>query len=77
MTEPMDQLHARRRENFAELVEGGEKRLDALFATVPALGELAVGTVYGHLHERPALDSRTRKPPPWPLSSRRGWSARR
>jgi 4-carboxymuconolactone decarboxylase len=61
MTEPMDRLHARGRENFAELVEGGEKRLDALFATVPALGELAVGTVYGHLHERPALDSRTRE----------------
>ena len=47
MTEPMDQLHARGRENFAELVEGGEKRLDALFATVPGQGELAVGTAYG------------------------------
>ncbi|RSD14843.1 carboxymuconolactone decarboxylase family protein [Amycolatopsis eburnea] len=57
----MDDLHDRGRENFAELVEDGAKRLDALFATVPALGELAVGTVYGHLHERPALDSRTRE----------------
>ncbi|MGW5724141.1 carboxymuconolactone decarboxylase family protein [Amycolatopsis sp. NPDC003865] len=57
----MDDLHDQGRENFAELVEDGAKRLDALFATVPALGELAVGTVYGHLHERPALDSRTRE----------------
>ncbi len=61
MPEPMEELHRRGRENFAELVEGGEKRLDALFATIPALGELAVGTVYGHLHERPGLDSRTRE----------------
>ncbi|WP_329045151.1 carboxymuconolactone decarboxylase family protein [Amycolatopsis sp. NBC_01488] len=57
----MDDLHDRGRENFAGLVEDGAKRLDALFATVPALGELAVGTVYGHLHERPALDPRTRE----------------
>ncbi|ADJ47856.1 hypothetical protein AMES_6031 [Amycolatopsis mediterranei S699] len=61
MTDPMADLHDRRRENFAGLVEGGKARLDALFATVPALGELAVGTVYGHLHERPALDARTRE----------------
>jgi 4-carboxymuconolactone decarboxylase len=61
MTEPMDRLHERGRENFAALVEDGARRLDALFATVPALGELAVGTVYGHLHERPALDGRTRE----------------
>jgi 4-carboxymuconolactone decarboxylase len=61
MTEPMADLHDRGRAHFAELVEGGEARLDALFATVPALGELAVGTVYGHLHERPALDARTRE----------------
>jgi 4-carboxymuconolactone decarboxylase len=61
MTEPMADLHDRGRETFAGLVEGGAQRLDALFATVPALGELAVGTVYGHLHERPALDSRTRE----------------
>ena len=57
----MDDLHDRGRETFAELVEDGAKRLDALFATVPALGELAVGTVYGHLHDRPALDPRTRE----------------
>ncbi|MGW5747138.1 carboxymuconolactone decarboxylase family protein [Amycolatopsis sp. NPDC003861] len=61
MTDPMAQLHDQGRENFAGLVEGGKARLDALFATVPALGELAVGTVYGHLHERPALDARTRE----------------
>jgi 4-carboxymuconolactone decarboxylase len=61
MTEPMADLHDRGRETFAGLVEGGAERLDALFATVPALGELAVGTVYGHLHERPALDARTRE----------------
>ncbi len=61
MPEPMEELHRRGRENFAELVEGGEARLDALFATIPALGELAVGTVYGHLHERPGLDNRTRE----------------
>lgn len=61
MTEPMGELHERGRENFAGLVQDGAKRLDALFATVPALGELAVGTVYGHLHERPALDPRTRE----------------
>ncbi|WIY01576.1 carboxymuconolactone decarboxylase family protein [Amycolatopsis mongoliensis] len=61
MTEPIADLHDRGRENFAGLVEDGAQRLDALFATVPALGELAVGTVYGHLHERPALDSRTRE----------------
>ncbi|MEV6826061.1 carboxymuconolactone decarboxylase family protein [Amycolatopsis sp. NPDC051102] len=61
MTEPMAELHDRGRENFAGLVDGGKARLDALFATIPALGELAVGTVYGHLHERPALDARTRE----------------
>src|SRR5436305_1502376 len=61
MTDPMADLHDRGRENFAGLVDDGAKRLDALFATIPALGELAVGTVYGHLHERPALDNRTRE----------------
>ncbi|OXM62106.1 carboxymuconolactone decarboxylase family protein [Amycolatopsis vastitatis] len=61
MTDPMAELHRQGRENFADLVEDGAKRLDALFATIPALGELAVGTVYGHLHERPALDARTRE----------------
>src|SRR3954469_21235561 len=61
MTDPMAHLHDRGRENFAGLVEGGKDRLDALFATIPALGELAVGTVYGHLHERPGLDPRIRE----------------
>ena len=61
MPEPMEELHRRGRENFAELVDDGAKRLDALFATIPALGEVAVGTVYGHLHDRPALDNRTRE----------------
>lgn len=61
MPEPMEELHRRGRDTFAELVEGGRERLDALFATVPALGEVAVGTVYGHLHHRPALDNRTRE----------------
>ncbi|MEC3974140.1 carboxymuconolactone decarboxylase family protein [Amycolatopsis sp. H20-H5] len=61
MSEPMEELNRRGRARFAELVEGGEQRLDALFATIPALGELAVGTVYGHLHDRPALDPRTRE----------------
>ena len=61
MTDQMADLYDRGRENFASLVEDGSKRLDALFATIPALGELAVGTVYGHLHERPALDNRTRE----------------
>lgn len=61
MTDPMAELHDRGRENFAGLVDGGKARLDALFATIPALGELAVGTVYGHLHERLALDARTRE----------------
>lgn len=34
---------------------------DALFRTVPALGELAVGVMYGHLQSRPGLDSRLRE----------------
>jgi 4-carboxymuconolactone decarboxylase len=37
------------------------ERLDALFRTAPALGELAVGVVYGHLHERTGLDPRLRE----------------
>ena len=61
MTDPIAELNKRGRDNFASLVEGGEKRLDALFRTVPALGEVAVGTVYGHLHHRTALDPRTRE----------------
>lgn len=61
MSDEVDKLNRRGRANFAELVEGGEQRLDALFRTIPALGELAVGTVYGHLHERPWLDLRIRE----------------
>src|SRR5437764_12646080 len=55
---PILELSERGRKNFADLVEGGQDRLDALFGTVPALGELAVGTVHGHLHHRAALDPR-------------------
>jgi 4-carboxymuconolactone decarboxylase len=42
-------------------VDGGRDRLDQLFRAAPALAELAVGTVYGHLSHRPALDERTRE----------------
>jgi 4-carboxymuconolactone decarboxylase len=59
--DPVAKLHRRGRENFTELVEGGGERLDALFRTAPALGELAVGVVYGHLHERTGLDPRLRE----------------
>lgn len=58
---PIAQLYQRGREQFTELVDGGGERLDALFHTAPALGELAVGVVYGHLHARPGLDSRLRE----------------
>lgn len=61
MSDEIKDLNRRGRANFGELVEGGEQRLDALFRTIPALGELAVGTVYGHLHERPGLDPRIRE----------------
>jgi 4-carboxymuconolactone decarboxylase len=57
----MADLYQRGRTTFGELVEGGEERLDRIFQAVPALGELAVGTVYGHLHARTALDPRTRE----------------
>lgn len=60
-SEPVVELNRRGVANFAELVDGGEQRLQALFRTVPALGEVAVGVVYGHLHERSALDPRTRE----------------
>jgi 4-carboxymuconolactone decarboxylase len=50
----MADLYQRGRSTFGGLVEGGEDRLDRIFQAVPALGELAVGTVYGHLHERRA-----------------------
>ena len=46
---------------FATLVDGGGARLDEIFSATPALGELAVGVVYGHLHARPGLDPRMRE----------------
>ena len=54
-------LNAHGRSVFGDLIPGGERRLDAIFRASPALGELAVGVVYGHLHARPALDPRTRE----------------
>ena len=58
---PMASLYHEGRQTFTELVPDGGARLDALFHTVPALGELAVGVVYGHLHARPGLDPRLRE----------------
>lgn len=55
---PMSTLYREGRKTFIDLVPNGGARLDALFHTVPALGELAVGVVYGYLHDRPALDPR-------------------
>lgn len=57
----MDELYAQGRETFIELVPGGGANLDALFKTAPALGRLAVGTVYGLLHAGPGLDDRLRE----------------
>ncbi|GGM35990.1 hypothetical protein GCM10012275_04000 [Longimycelium tulufanense] len=57
----LDELHQRGRKTFAHLVPDGEERLDTIFRAAPALGELAVGTVYGHLHHRHVLDPRTRE----------------
>ncbi|MFD9999565.1 carboxymuconolactone decarboxylase family protein [[Kitasatospora] papulosa] len=54
-------LYARGRETFAELLPGGGERLDSIFALSPDLARLAVGTVYGHLHHRRALDTRARE----------------
>jgi 4-carboxymuconolactone decarboxylase len=59
--DPITELYRRGRENFTELVEGGGAGLDALFHTAPELGELAVGVVYGHLHQRSGLDPRLRE----------------
>lgn len=53
--------HAEGKRTFAALVPGGEERLGRIFSAAPALEEMAVGTVYGHLHHRPALDPRTRE----------------
>ncbi|BBP78264.1 MULTISPECIES: carboxymuconolactone decarboxylase family protein [Pseudomonas] len=59
--DPVAELYREGRKQFIELVPDGGARLDALFHTAPALGELAVGVVYGHLHERPGLDPRLRE----------------
>lgn len=59
--DPMATLYREGRRQFIELVPDGGARLDALFHTTPALGELAVGVVYGHLHQRPGLDPRLRE----------------
>ncbi|MGL6243530.1 carboxymuconolactone decarboxylase family protein [Pseudomonas sp.] len=60
-TSPMSTLYREGRKTFIDLVPDGGARLDALFRTVPALGELAVGVVYGHLHDRTDLDPRLRE----------------
>jgi 4-carboxymuconolactone decarboxylase len=54
-------LHAQGETTFAALVPGGAQRLAEIFRVAPDLAEMAVGTVYGHLHSRPALDPRTRE----------------
>ncbi|MGW2277831.1 carboxymuconolactone decarboxylase family protein [Streptomyces sp. NPDC001770] len=54
-------LYARGRETFAGLLPNGGERLDAIFALSPELARVAVGTVYGHLHHRRALDARARE----------------
>ncbi|MFY2558529.1 carboxymuconolactone decarboxylase family protein [Corallococcus terminator] len=55
---PVETLYREGRKTFIDLVPDGGARLDALFHTAPALGQLAVGVVYGHLHDRPGLDPR-------------------
>ncbi|OIN47217.1 carboxymuconolactone decarboxylase [Pseudomonas azotoformans] len=55
---PVETLYQEGRKTFIELVPNGGARLDALFCTAPALGELAVGVVYGYLHGRSGLDHR-------------------
>jgi 4-carboxymuconolactone decarboxylase len=54
-------LGDRGRAEFAELVPGGDQLLDAVFEAVPDLADFAVGSVYGHLHDRQVLDGRTRE----------------
>jgi len=49
-SDPMATLYHEGRHTFVDLVPDGGARLDTLFHTAPALGELAVGVVYGHLH---------------------------
>lgn len=58
---PMAELYREGRKHFIERVPDGAARLDVLFHTAPALGELAVGVVYGHLQSRPGLDPRLRE----------------
>ena len=58
---PMETLYREGRKTFIDLVPDGGARLDALFRTVPTLGELAVGVVYGYLHDRIDLDPRLRE----------------
>lgn len=60
-SDPIATLYQEGHHTFVELVPDGEARLDTLFHTVPALRELAVGVVYGHLHSRPGLDPRLRE----------------
>ncbi|WP_460100848.1 hypothetical protein [Pseudomonas sp. H3_C08] len=71
---PMATLYHGGRYIFTELVPDGGARLDALFHTVPALGELAVGVVYGHLHAPPASIRVCVKQCRLQQSSPRGWS---
>lgn len=59
--DPVGALYREGRQEFDAMVDGGGSRLDALFRAVPALGELAVGTVYGHLRDRAGLDPRARE----------------
>ena len=54
-------LHQRGRRILAALMPDSERRLDSIFRAAPALEELAVGVVYGHLHSRMTLDPRTRE----------------
>jgi 4-carboxymuconolactone decarboxylase len=58
---PVETLYREGRKTFIDLVPDGGARLDALFHTAPALGELAVGVVYGYLHDRPGLDPRMKE----------------
>jgi alkylhydroperoxidase/carboxymuconolactone decarboxylase family protein YurZ len=57
----MKQQHQAGRDKVGELIPDGKARLDKIFEVAPGLEELAVGVVYGHLSERPALDPRTRE----------------
>lgn len=56
-----ESLHDQGVKTFAGLVPDGEARLAEIFRAAPALGELAVGTVYGYLHHRTGLDPRIRE----------------